>query len=211
MIFKSLILGVNHPLTILPGSVAALFSTLLWFAVGDCGGLPQVRVIDHASCHRDCRRRSEPRRLLVVFVSIPSSRRRRRSRSSSNRCRQEPTPRPRSDRAARPPARSPCPRPTPASPSPSRCHKFQPVTVPVQVIRNPGDFASPPRPSSIPIRCSRNCSRPARRRRRASRCGRRSRSRPSRGAAPRRLAVPDPPRRPPTPLIARTAPAACGL
>ena len=36
-----------------------------------------------------------------------------------------------------------CPRPTPASPSPSRCHKFQPVTVPVQVIRNPGDFATP--------------------------------------------------------------------
>jgi hypothetical protein len=23
-----------------------------------CGGLPQVRVIDHASYHRDCRRRS---------------------------------------------------------------------------------------------------------------------------------------------------------
>jgi len=36
--------------------------------VRPCGGLPQVRVIGHASCHRDCCCRGEPRRMLVLFV-----------------------------------------------------------------------------------------------------------------------------------------------
>ena len=36
-------------------------------------------------------------------------------------------------------------------------NKFLPVTVPVQVISNPGDFATPPSTiSSIPVRFSRN-------------------------------------------------------
>ena len=43
-------------------------------------------------------------------------------------------------------------------------NRFQPATIPVQVIRNPGDFSTPPRRPPIPIRCSRNCSQPVRRR-----------------------------------------------
>ena len=77
--------------------------------------------------------------------------------------------------------------------------RFQPVTVPVQVIRNPGDFTSPPTTITDPVRCSQSSSRPRRRRRRASRCGRRSRS-PKAAAAPApprrsRRADPDPPHR----------------
>jgi hypothetical protein len=53
-------------------------------------------------------------------------------------------PRLRSDRHAKPPVRSTCPHPDTGFSVTFASPKFQPVTVPVQVIRNPGDFASPP-------------------------------------------------------------------
>ena len=66
--------------------------------------------------------------------------------------------------------------------------KFQPVTVPVQVIRNPGDFASPPTTIIEPSPVFAELQPAGRRRREASRCDRRSRSHRKR---PRhRLALP---------------------
>ncbi len=48
--------------------------------------------------------------------------------------------------------------------SPTRLNRFQPATVPVQVIHTPAISPTPPRRPSIPIRSSRNFSRPVRRR-----------------------------------------------
>jgi hypothetical protein len=105
--------------------------------------LPQVKVIDHASYRRDCRRRSEPRRVLIV--SLDSF----KPAPPLVKVALESVP-PGADATTSlgPACKTPCSidvlapdagfSVTFASP------KFQPVTVPVQVIRNPGDFASPP-------------------------------------------------------------------
>ena len=169
--------------------------------------------MDHASCHRDCRSGTGPGRLLLVFHGCLQAGAADRPGPARIRCRRAPRPRPRSGRAARRPARSPCPRPTAVSPSPSRMNKFQPVTVPVQVIRIPGDFTTPARPRSIPIRWSRNCSPPVRRRRpRASR-DEAEKAEAAQGAPRRRrrrIAVPRPgpaAARPPADRLHRTKPA----
>jgi hypothetical protein len=99
-------------------------------------------VNDHASCRRDCRHRSEPCRLLVasldafkptppmvkvVLESVPSGADATTSLG--------------------PACKTPCaidvPAPDAGFSVTFASPRFQPVTVPVQVIRNPGDFASP--------------------------------------------------------------------
>ena len=105
---------------------------------GICGGLPHVRVVGHASCHRDCRRRGKPGRLLLVSRLTPSSRRRRRSRCSWNRCRREPTPRPRSG----PACKTPCSVAVPA-PDAGFSVTFTMPQVPAGHGSGPGDPQSP--------------------------------------------------------------------
>ena len=70
-------------------------------------------------------------------------------------------------------------------------NKFLPTTVPVQVISIPGDSHAGPT-SSIPIRWSRNCSRPGRRRRRPEADAAEKAEAAKTAAAPPAVAVPRP-------------------
>ena len=191
----ALLARINHPLTILPGPVAAAIPTLLWFGIGDCGSLPQVRVNDHASCHRDCRDRQRPRRLFLVFLDAF------KSAPPTVQVQLDLAP-PGADATTSlgPGCKTPCsvnvPAPDAGFSVTFTLPKFQPVTVPVQVIRNPGDFSTPPPPRSIPSGIRRTASRPARHRRRASR-SRKSRSRRTAAAAPAASPFPNPPPPPP--------------
>ena len=152
------------------------------------------RRMDHASCHRDCRSGSEPGRLLLAFRGTPSNR-----RHPAVQVQLESTP-PGADARTSlgPGCKTPCSVtiPTPEGSGFSVTYtldKFQPATVPAQVIRSRRSRLRPRR--SIPIRWSRNFSASARRRSRPARkcTGREAKAAQGcRGPSRRGIAVPQP-------------------
>ena len=148
------------------------------------------RVIDHASCHRDCRRRGKPRRLLLVLLDSF-----------------KPTPPPvqvqlesappgaDATTSLGPGCKTPCsvtvPAPDAGFTVTFALPRFQPVTVPVQVIRTPGDFSivpPPPRSSPSPVFAELQPAGPPPKVRKPMR--------PKKPKPPKAAAAPPPPRRP---------------
>ena len=101
--------------------------------------------MDHASCHRDCRSGSRPGRLQLVFLvfrrflQVGAAARQRAARI---RC----PPGAEARTSLGPSCKTPCSVPVTADGSFSvtfTLPKFQPMTIPVQVTRVPGDFTTP--------------------------------------------------------------------
>jgi hypothetical protein len=115
---------------------------------GDCGRWPQWRRVDHASCHHDCCGGSEPGRLLLIFPGFFQT------DAPSIQVQLESTP-PGADAKTSlgPSCKTPCsvcvPAPDAGFSVTYTLNRFQPATIPVQIIRNPEDFSTITDPNPV--------------------------------------------------------------
>jgi hypothetical protein len=116
---------------------------------GDCGRWPQWRRVDHASCHHDCCGGSEPGRLFRdafpgLFQPAPPA----------IQVQLESTP-PGADAKTSlgPSCKTPCsvsvPAPDAGFSVTYTLNRFQPATIPVQIIRNPDDSSTITDPNPV--------------------------------------------------------------